>query len=293
MRFIKNVDRAAAGKDLGAEGVFGTKADEEYQILGIADVVFEVMENSACFAHARCADDNGGFVEVVELHRMRHLADVGEVFHAERIGLFTEVSVDVVVEAFRVQPVDFGGINAQRAIDKDGNFGQLAGIGELMEFIDDLLSAPNRESGNDDKTVPVDCFTDKPADFLACAGTGSVQTAAVSAFDLEEIDVMHSDRVAQNLVVAPPDIAAEQISESAIAFLDVEDDLRGAKDVPCVMERGCHPLHYWESPVVVESDELLECFVGVLDRVKRFDWRKPLFCAFFGNELRVSGLDMR
>ena len=87
-----------------------------------------------------------GSLQLVEFHRMRHFADVGEVLHAERIFLFAQEFVDRFVETFRVQPINFRGVHAQRAVHKDRARGQLPGQGQLMQRVNDLLRAADRRT---------------------------------------------------------------------------------------------------------------------------------------------------
>ena len=74
---------------------------------------------------------------------MADIADIGEVFHAEGIGSLTQKFVDGLVEALRVQPKNFGRIDAQGTVHKDGHARNLAGFGQFIERINDLLRAPD------------------------------------------------------------------------------------------------------------------------------------------------------
>ena len=52
--------------DFSAEGVFGLEAGEEDGVFGVGDVVLEVVEDAAGFAHAAGGDDEERVVAGVE-----------------------------------------------------------------------------------------------------------------------------------------------------------------------------------------------------------------------------------
>src|SRR5256885_1163011 len=68
-------------------------------------------------------------------------------------------------------------------------------------------------------------------DFLAGALLGGMFPIAVGAFDLQVVDLFNALRIAQNVIVAAANVAAEQEAVRAMSVANVEDDLRGAKDV--------------------------------------------------------------
>ncbi len=55
----------------------------------------------------------------------------------------------------------------------------------------------------------------QPADFLVGVGLGRVLAPAVGALDLQVIHVLDRLRVAQDVVAAAPDVAAEEVAELA------------------------------------------------------------------------------
>src|SRR6185437_9564454 len=65
VRFAENVDRILAGEDLRTQGVCRAVADEQDQVLGPANMVFEMMANAPGLAHARRADDDGRVLQFV------------------------------------------------------------------------------------------------------------------------------------------------------------------------------------------------------------------------------------
>src|SRR6185436_13937395 len=98
-----------------------------------------MMPDASGFRHAGGADDDGRILQIVQLERMRDLPNVSEVLHAERIRFFAEKLVDVLVETLRMEAINLGRIDAQRAVDKDGHRRELLGLGQLVERVNDLL----------------------------------------------------------------------------------------------------------------------------------------------------------
>lgn len=117
-------------------------------------MILEMVTNSTRFAHAGGADNNGGFFDLVEFHGLGQLTDVGKILHSEGVFLLAQKAVDVGVETFGVEPVDLGGIGAERAVDVDRGLGEAAVAEQLVQRIDDLLGATDREGwDNDDATL--------------------------------------------------------------------------------------------------------------------------------------------
>src|SRR6185436_8130879 len=97
---------------------------------------------------------------------MHKLADVREVFHAERIGLLPQKPGDVFVETFGVKPVHLGGVRGEGRIDKNGHRSKAAIADQLMQLKNDLLSAPDRERRDDHFSAAANRFSDEHAEVL-------------------------------------------------------------------------------------------------------------------------------
>ena len=72
-----------------------------------------MMANAPCLTHTRGTDDNCRGFQVVEFFGMFQMPNVGEIFHTEGISFFVKEIINVLVETFRVQTEDFGGIHTQ------------------------------------------------------------------------------------------------------------------------------------------------------------------------------------
>src|SRR2546425_7305495 len=291
MGFAEDVDRVLAGKNLRAQRVFGAVADEQNEIGHVADMVFQMMPDAAGFTHARSADNDGRFHEVVQFHRVRQFANVSEILHAERIFLFAQEPAGAVVEAFRMEAIDLRGVHAERAVHEDGHLGKRAFTSELVKRVNDLLSAADGKRRDDHLSHFVNRITHEPADFLFSAVFRGMFTVAVGAFDLEVVHVLNRLRVAQDVVLATADVAAEKKPVFAAGLANVEDDLSGAEDVTGVPERDRHTVDHREGAVVVEGYELAHGLFGVPGSVEWFDWRQACPGASFGDILRVGALN--
>lgn len=120
---------------------------------------------------------------------------------------------------------------------------------------------------------------------------GLVEAVAVGAFDLEDIDVFGGFWITEDFISPAADIAREQVADMASSFLDIEQDLGGAEDVARVEEGEVNAAAEWHFSVIVERNELANGHLGILSGVERFDRRKALLGALFGNELSISTLN--
>src|SRR5262245_22556099 len=95
VRLAEDVDRCASRDELRAQGTLRTIPNEEDKIPGIADVILQMMPNTACLRHARSANNNHRVFELIQLLRVRNLADVREIFHTKRVFSRAEKVVDL------------------------------------------------------------------------------------------------------------------------------------------------------------------------------------------------------
>src|SRR2546429_1276170 len=79
---------------------------------------------------------------------------------------------------------------------------------------------------------------------------------AVGALDLQVVHVLNALRIAQDVVVAAANVAAEQKAVRATGVANVEDDLRGAKDVPGIAKSNGDTVEDREGTIVVDGHEL-------------------------------------
>src|SRR6266480_7508996 len=116
-------------------------------------------------------------------------------------------------------------------------------------------------------------------------------TVAVSAFDLQVVNALNALRITQDVVVAAADIAAEQKAARATGVANVEDNLRGAKDVAGIAKSNGDTVDDREGTVVVDGHELANGPFSIRGSIKRLDRRLAFLRPLFGDKLGVGALN--
>ena len=147
------------------------------------------MANASCLTHTRGTDDDGGGFQIVEFFGMFQMPNVGEIFHTEGISFFVKEIINVLVETFRVQTEDFGGIHTQGAIHKYGHLWQSTLERQLVQGIDNHLGAPHRKRRDDDFPIFFKCLLDDRLELILGKGFIRVLTVAIGTFDLKKVDI--------------------------------------------------------------------------------------------------------
>src|ERR1035437_545646 len=161
-----------------------------------------------------------------------------------------------------------------------------------MEGIDDLLRPPDRERRDNDLALALQGYANHPAHLGVRTSFRRVLPCAVRALHLEVIHILHRLRIAQDVVITAPNIAAEQKTELAPVLADIEDHLGRPQDMARVAESHRNAVGHRERPVVVDADKLTHHLVGVPGSVKRFDGRETSLGALLRYERGVVPLDL-
>src|SRR5262245_36296079 len=119
-----------------------------------------------------------------------------------------------------------------------------------MKGVNNPLGAPNREGRDNDFALPVERLANEASRFRVRVGLRRVFAAAVGAFDLQVIDVLHGLRIAKNVVVAPADVSAEEVTKRPSFLTHVEHDLGGTQYMAGVAERDRYAIQHRKWPVV-------------------------------------------
>src|SRR5581483_68582 len=164
MRFAENVHGIDAGGNFRAERAGRAIADEQNEIVRVADVVGQMMPHATGLAHARGADDNHAFFAVVELLGIFGAGNVGEILHAERIFAVAHRFINRVAQTFRMLQINVRGMDAQRAVHKNRRARQFSGAGQFVQHINNLLRATDGKRGNNYFSILLERFTDGFAD---------------------------------------------------------------------------------------------------------------------------------
>lgn len=290
--FSENIDDLCAGKNVGTQGVFSAKADKKNQVFWAFSVIDEVVSDAAGLSHPRRTDDDAGIFEFVELLRVRDIPDVREILHPEWVPLIVEILVGLLVKAFRVKTEYFRGIHGEGAVDKDRHAVQFAFIGELVELVNELLSPSDGESGNDDLSAPLERLGNQAAEVASGVNRVMMLSIAVSAFDLEEIDVFDGHGIPENILVRAANITAEEVAKFAAFFLDIEDHLGGAQDMAGIDEGDRHTRGDQHGAVVADRDKELRNLMSIMGIIERFNGWEPLLGSLFGDILAIRPLDL-
>src|SRR5262245_25576785 len=116
---------------------------------------------------------------------------------------------------------------------------------------------------------------------------------AICRFDLQIVNVLDRLGVAQDVIVATPNVAAEEVAEFARTFANIQDDLRGPQDMPCIPERDGHSIDQWHRTIIIEADKLAHCLLCIDRSVKWLDGWQTFFCALLRDEFRIVALNSR
>ncbi len=116
VHLIEDLDRTDRRIDhASAEGVLGHIANRENRILGILDLVFEVMADAAGFAHTRRRHDDHGAGRPIELLALLDGVGVADEGELERVVLLAqELREHLLIVALRVLHEHVGDARGKR-----------------------------------------------------------------------------------------------------------------------------------------------------------------------------------
>src|SRR5206468_7830483 len=111
----------------------------------------------------------------------------------------------------------------------------------------------------------------EPGHFVVGVLSGRMLPVPIGAFDLEAVHILDRLRVAQNVVVASADVAAEKKAACAARFMNVEDHLGGAQDVTGIAEGYSDAVEHGKYAIIVDGNKLANGLLRVAGGVKRLD----------------------
>lgn len=153
MRMTEYGDSLVATHNLGSEGLGLTISYAEDGILGIFDIVGDMVFYATCLHHARGGNDDTGFVAHVEGLGSLYALDILQTVESERVGILLHVFHNLVVETLGMQTHDIGSVDRKRTVYKGIDIGQKLGITKAVESIDHLLGTTDGERGNNQLTL--------------------------------------------------------------------------------------------------------------------------------------------
>src|SRR5438445_6925447 len=159
-----------------------------------------------------------------------------------------------------------------------------------MERIDNLLRAAHRKGGDNHQPFAIDGSENELRHLLVGVFFGRVLAVAVSALDLQIIDAVHWLRIAQNVVIAPADIAAEEIAEATVFFSEIEHYLGGSENMSGIAKHDRHAVEHGKWAVIINRHELPDGFIGIGGGIERLNGRLAMFGALFRNKGGIIAL---
>ena len=101
-------------------------AHHQNSIARVFDIVRQMVQDAPCFHHAAGTDDNSGLLEVVQVFRFGRGAGVVHRIRAEGVMPLQEQIGHFGIKRLGVYAINFGGVDGEGAIHKDGQAGDFA-----------------------------------------------------------------------------------------------------------------------------------------------------------------------
>jgi hypothetical protein len=163
----------------------------------------------------------------------------------------------------------------------------------LVQGVNDLLGSADSERRDDHEPFAVESRPHKLADLFIRAVFKGMLATTVGALDLEIIHIIDRLRIAEDVVFAAADIAAEHVTEFPAVFPNIEDDLGGAENVSSIPKRDGHTVKHGKGAVVIDADKLTHGLFGIGWRVEGLNRRQAMLGTLFGDECGIVALNLR
>ena len=195
--------------DLATERISRLKAHHHDGVLGLRNRVLEVMHDPTTLAHAAGRDDQERAFATVQSDALVGALDVLQAFEAEGVCVRAEQFLDVRVHHIDVPPISLSDPTRQRAIDKHRDRWQPTFSREVVQQIDDVLSSPETERGNDDSTADRHSLAQDAFEFRFDITDWRMNFVGVSRFGDEHVAASHDLRISQQWQSAPTEVAGK------------------------------------------------------------------------------------
>src|SRR6218665_1698577 len=93
-------------------------------------------------AHARGGNDHAGLLELVELPRFLRIFHISKAGKSKGIWIAREILLQLVVKAPGMTAYNAGSFYGHWAVYKNRHIGQALFVGQLIQYVQNLLSAP-------------------------------------------------------------------------------------------------------------------------------------------------------
>ena len=228
LKFIaEDVHVLAPFAQLPAQRVLRAVAYKEDDVVRVADVVAQVVQDASCFRHAGGGDDHRSPLELVQVLRLVHITHQLQPFKAEGVRAHECGLPHAGLQLIHMQAEDLRGLHRQRAVHKGGDQRKAALMAQLVQRVEQLLGALHRKGGDDQLPLLLQHAADDLADVLIGIRGLLMVPPAIGAFHDDVVHLFAGLGCAEQVVVWPADVAGEEQagSFSCLAVIDVQDDL--------------------------------------------------------------------
>ncbi len=213
----------------------GLISDQAEQRVRIRHSMLDVVENAASREHPAPGDDDTRTFQHIELLRFR---DGAVEVHVPWKQLALPSPIEAVPHAMLGGElrVDLGRVHRHGAVDVDRHFREPSRLHELAEHERDLLSAPDREGGNQHHAAALEGGAEGLGDLIGERRL-LVHPIAIGRFHDQDVAVGKIMRIAMQRHVIPTHVAAEHdLERRSPRFMHLHLDHRRAQNVSSVPE---------------------------------------------------------
>ena len=236
IRFAEDAHLRLALHDFASERFRRHKPHDEDKVIGVFNIVFQVMEDAPRFAHTGRRYDDAGLLFVVERFGLVHCADIRKGFESEGVAAVQEEVAGLGIVTFIMIAEYFCDVDGKGAIHKDGDWGNASVIEKPFDAINEFLCASHGERGDDDFSAAGDDAVDDGGKFFIGLFDIAMHAVSIGAFDDEGIYAFGYFWVFEDGHIFTSEIACEKYSFSRFTILEVEDCESGAEDVSGVQK---------------------------------------------------------
>jgi hypothetical protein len=200
------------------------------------------------------------------------------------------------IEEIAVSSVEGHGLDGHRAVQIDGELGELAFANELGDGIKDMLCTADRKSWNQDLLASAHSFLQDAQQLGECLTQWAMVPVSIGRLEDDQISTRRRvwrNGIAQNWDPSGPKVSRKHKDPLAVVVIDRKFRARRAKNVSRVKQTKTHSGRNFARLVVSELEEERlhgRHFVGA---IKRLD--KPLTLALEAtvSPLCIRSLEMR
>ena len=164
-----------------------------------------------------------------------------------------------------------------------------------MQHKQQLLSSFHSKRRNDHLPLAFQCIRQHLTNALVGARRKLMLTASVSAFHQQEINILHRNRIAQQLVLTAAHITGKQkpLFPARRKLVDIENYLSRSQNVTGIHKLKCYPICNRKLALVVNVHELAQATLGIFLGIDRSIGRLALLLSLAIHIFYVALLNSR